>query len=312
MPPMIVVVGEALIDLLVHPDGSLAAVPGGGPFNAARTIARLGGDVAFLGALSTDRFGRILRDALESDGVDLSMTTTTDAPTTLAVAELDGHGSASYRFHTAGTSAAELPAETVAAALATRPAAVHLGSLGLVIEPVASILGAGIAGVDEGTLVMLDPNCRPLAIADRPAYIARIDAVVARSDIVKVSEDDLAYLRPGIAAVDAARGLLEHGPTVVVLTDGAHPVRVQTTGGSFEVPVPPIQVVDTVGAGDAFGGAFLARWIERGWSRADLADTDRLRDAVASAIEIAAATCGQAGADPPRRPVSGRPPAGPS
>jgi fructokinase len=308
---MIVVAGEALTDLLVHPDGSLAAVPGGGPFNTARTIARLGGEVAFLGALSTDRFGRNLRDALEADGVDLSMTTTTDAPTTLAIAELDGHGSATYRFHTSGTSAAELRAEVLAAALAARPDALHVGTLGLVMEPMASVISDGLAGADDGTLVMLDPNCRPLAIADRSAYLRRLDAVVARSDVVKASVDDLAYLRPGIAAADAARGLLDQGPTVVILTDGGRLVRVRTRDDAFDVPVPPVDIVDTVGAGDAFGGAFIARWIDRGWGRADLADREHLRDAVTFAIEVAAETCTRQGAEPPRRPVSETPPARP-
>jgi fructokinase len=301
---MIVVAGEALIDLLVHPDGGLTAVPGGGPFNAARTIGRLGGEVAFLGVLSSDRFGRLLRDVLEADGVDLSMTATSEAPTTLAVAELDGRGTAVYRFHTAETSAPELRSEALAAALAMRPAAFHLGTLGLVLEPMASVLRAGLARADDETLVMLDPNCRPLAIRDRAAYVERIDAVVARSDVVKASVEDLAYLHPGVHATDAARALLDRGPMGVVLTDGGRPVRVATRDDTVEVPVPPVEVVDTVGAGDAFGGAFLARWIERDWGRRDLADMDRLVDAVSYAVGIAAATCRRAGADPPRRPAS--------
>jgi len=115
---MIVVAGEALIDLLAHPDGRMVAVPGGGPFNTARTIGRLGGTVGFLGRLSTDRFGTLLRDALVRDGVDLSLTTSTDEPTTLAVAELDERGAATYRFHTAETSAPGLTVDAVRAALA--------------------------------------------------------------------------------------------------------------------------------------------------------------------------------------------------
>jgi fructokinase len=309
MHPMIVVAGEALIDLLIHPGGGLTAVPGGGPFNTARTVGRLGGEVGFLGVFSTDRFGRLLREALEADGVDLSMTATTDAPTTLAVAELDGRGTAVYRFHTAETSAPELGPEALAAALAMRPAAFHVGTLGLVLEPMASVLRAGLARADDETLVMLDPNCRPRAIHDRTAYVERIDAIVARSDVVKASVEDLGYLQPGVPATDAARALLERGPTAVVLTDGGRPVRVATRDGMVAVPVPPVEVVDTVGAGDAFGGAFLARWIERDWGPRDLADMDRLVDAVNYAVGIAAATCRRAGADPPRGPRHDRSPA---
>ena len=120
MGAVIVVAGEALIDLIVHPDGHLAAVPGGGPFNTSRTIARLGGEVAFLGRLSEDRFGQQLRGALMADGVDLSFTETTDAPTTLAVAELDDRGAATYRFHTADTSVPGLSSDRRSSARSRR------------------------------------------------------------------------------------------------------------------------------------------------------------------------------------------------
>ena len=205
MARVIVVAGEALIDLILGPDGRLDAVPGGGPFNTARTIARLGGAVAFLGRLSTDRFGGLLRDALTGDGVDLSFAATTDAPTTLAVAELDARGAATYRFHTAETSAPGLSRDAVLAVVATRPRALHVGSLGLVLEPIASALAAGVAAADEETLVMVDANCRPLVIRDRDVYVERLHAVITRSDVVKVSGDDLDYLMPGMAHPAAAR-----------------------------------------------------------------------------------------------------------
>jgi len=302
MAPMIVVAGEALIDLLVHPDGRLAATPGGGPFNTARTIGRLDAEVAYLGCLSSDRFGSVLREALARDGVDLSLAGATDAPTTLAVAELDDRGAAIYRFHTADTSAPGLSQGAVAAALATRPRAFHLGTLGLVLEPMASALAAGVAhAADDEMLVMVDPNCRPLVIPDRAIYLDRLRAVMARADVVKVSADDLAYLAPGVAIVAAARALLDGGPTAVLLTDGGRAVVVLTGAETFEVPVPAVEVVDSVGAGDAFGGAFLARWIGRGLRRSDLTDPLALRDAVTLAVEVASLTCRRPGADPPRR-----------
>ena len=298
---MIVVAGEALIDLLVRPDGRLAAVPGGGPFNTARTVARLGLPVAFLGRLSDDRFGLTLRAALADDGVDLSLVESTTAPTTLAIAELDPAGAATYRFHTAETSAPGLSAAAVRAALAIHPRALHVGSLGLALEPMAEAIAGGVGGVARTTLVMLDPNCRPLVITDRPAYLARLDAVVRRADIVKLSTGDLAYLAPGVPAVAAARELLGRGPATVLLTDGSSPVRCLTAAFAFELEVPAVAVADTVGAGDAFGGAFLARWIERGFSRPELGDEAALRDAVTRAVEVATRTCGRPGADPPRR-----------
>ncbi len=309
MAHMIVVAGEALIDLLVHPDGRLSAAAGGGPFNTARTIGRLGGAVAFLGRLSTDRFGGVLRRYLATDGVDLSLAGTTDAPTTLAVAELDVDGAATYRFHTAETSAPGLSAQEVLAALATRPAAFHFGTLGLVLEPMASALAGGIAGVGEEILVMVDLNCRAAIIRDRGAYLDRLHAIMACADVVKVSADDLEYLAPGVATADAARALVDQGPSVVLLTDGARGATVVTGDGAIEIPAPAVRVVDTVGAGDAFGGAFLARWIERGLGRADLADGAALREAVTRAIEVASVTCQRPGADPPRRAEVDWPPA---
>ena len=297
---MIVVAGEALIDLIISPDGRLVAVPGGGPFNTARTIARLGLPVAFLGRLSDDRFGQNLRAVLSDDGVDLSLIESTSAPTTLAIAELDDVGAATYRFHTAETSAPGLSADAVRAALAIGPRALHVGALGLVLEPMAQAIVDGVKRADPTTLVMLDPNCRPLVIADRPGYLERVQPVLRRADIVKLSSDDLSYMAPGVSTVAAARDLLGHGPAAVLLTDGPKPVVGLTPTFTFELAVPDVAVVDTVGAGDAFGGAFLARWIERGFGRAELADDVALREAVARAIEVATLTCGRPGADPPR------------
>jgi fructokinase len=306
---MIVVAGEALVDLIVHPDGRLAAIPGGGPFNTARTIGRLGVDVAFLGRLSTDRFGGILSAALARDRVDLRWATLTELPTTLAVAELDTAGAASYRFHLAETSAPGLTLEDTLASLRHVPHAIHVGTLGLVVDPMASALAAGVGRTDRSTLVMVDPNCRPSVIPDGDAYLARLRGILARADVVKVSADDLSYIAPEAPPIEAARAVLANGAGAVLLTDGAHPVRVMTRDLAFEVPVPRTEVVDTVGSGDAFGGAFLARWIERGWGRAELADATALREAVTLAVEVAVVTCRRAGADPPHRAEVGWPPA---
>ena len=298
---MIVVAGEALIDLIVHQDAHVTASLGGGPFNTARTAGRLVVDVAFLGRLSTDRFGGMLATALTDDGVDPRWTTTTDAPTTLAVAELDASGAASYRFHLAETSAPTLGLDDVLAALRSVPRIVHVGALGLVIEPIASALAAGIQRASPETLVMVDPNCRPRAIRDRDAYLARLDGILARADLIKVSADDLAYLAPDAHRGDAARALLTHRRAVVLLTDGAAAVSVFGPGFAFDVPVPKVDVVDTIGAGDAFGGGFLARWVDRGYGRPELADETAVRDAATVAIDVATRTCLHPGADPPRR-----------
>lgn len=301
MARVIVVAGEALMDLLVHPDGRVDAAPGGGPFTTARTIGRLGLPVSFLGAISNDRFGRRLAGVLEADGVDLRRVPRTELPTPLAIAELDEEGSATYRFHLAGTAAAGLSLEDAVGTIAAGPAALHVGSLGLTVEPLATALAAAVAELPRSTLLMVDPNCRAAVITDPVAYVARLQRVMARATIVKVSVEDLAYIIPGTNPGDAARFLVAAGAGVVVVTDGPRPVRVVAPGVAFEVLVPPVTVVDTVGCGDAFGGALLARWVERGLGRSETHDEAALREAVALAITVSGMTAGRAGADPPRR-----------
>jgi fructokinase len=297
----IVVAGEALLDRIVAVDGRIREAPGGGPFNTARTIGRLGGQVAFLGRLSSDAAGRSMRATLIDDGVDVRWAPETTDPTTLATATLDAVGNATYRFDLEGTSAAGLTASEATAGLSPGLSAFHVGTLGLAMEPIATSLALAIAAIGDDVLVMVDPNCRPAAITDRTRYVARIAAVHRRADVVKVSRDDLAFLTPGRATVEAARELLATGPRVVVLTDGGEPVRILTQSDERIVPVPSVPIVDTVGAGDAFGGGFLARWIERGLGRADLADHAAVEDAVRHAVVVAGLTVGRIGADPPTR-----------
>jgi fructokinase len=302
---MIAVAGEALIDLILSPDGSLTAIPGGGPFNAARTIARLGADAAFVGRLSDDRFGRRIAGLLEADGVDLRWTASTPDPTTLAVAELDAQGTARYRFYLEGTSSPGLePTDLGGEPWGERHevTALHVGTLGLMVEPMASTYEWLVGALADDVLVLVDPNCRPSVLHDpgvEKAYRARLDRVLARADVVKVSGDDLAFLAPGRPTVHAARDLLGLGPTVILLTDGAEQLLVVTPGGDIRVPVPRVAVVDTVGAGDALGGAFLAAWTATGRGLADLHDHGALRAAVELAVRVASATCERQGADPP-------------
>jgi len=303
---VILVAGEALVDLLVQPDGRVAAVPGGGPFNTARTIGRLGGEVAFLGRLSTDRFGHRLRAELAADGVDLRYVESTDDPTTMAIAELDEDGSATYRFLTDGTSAPGLSATAAAAAFGFTPVAVHVGTLGLVLEPMADVL---VGGLDtSGTsLAMVDLNIRRAAIEDAGVVRSRLDRVLAAADVIKASVEDLDFVFPGIEPTAAATSLTSrHGATVLV-TDGARAVRIVSPGCVREVGVPETVVVDSVGAGDAFGGAFLAWWIEHGLGRHELVDADALAEATTRAIDVATLTIQRPGADPPRRSEAGWP-----
>jgi fructokinase len=296
----IVVGGEALVDLVAGATGELSAHLGGGPFNCARTLGRLERPVAYLGRLSSDRFGTRLRDQLRADGVSLDAVVDTDDPTTLALAELDAAGAASYRFYVDGTSAPGLTPEVALSALPARVAAVHVGTLGLVFEPTAEALEAVVMHVDASTLAMLDVNIRPPVIRDPAAYRARLGRLLPRCHAVKASDDDLAWLHPDQGPVDAARTLLEAGPSVVLLTRGAEGVTIVTRGGADDVPAAPADVVDTIGAGDAFGGGFLAWWSRNGLGPAELGGRDALLDATRFAALVAARTVERAGATPPR------------
>jgi len=293
---VIAVAGEALVDLV--PEGAaLRPLPGGGPYNAARAAARLGADVAFLGRISTDALGEVLRAGLADDGVAMGCVVATDDPTTLAVAAVGPDGGAAYTFYVDGTSAPGLTDADVARALAgTDVDVLCVGTLGLVFEPSASALERLVAEASDDVLVVVDPNCRPAAIGgDAAAYRARLARVLTRADLVKASAEDLEWLVPGAAPERAMRELLRAGATGIVTLggDGALVVPPEADGAAFTVPAPRVDVVDTIGAGDAFLGALLAR-------RPAPGDPDALREAVAFACAVAARTCERAGADPPR------------
>ena len=294
---MITVAGEALIDLIVDPAGHIDPRFGGGPFNVVRAVARLGLPSAFLGRLSSDRFGRLMREDLDRHGVQAAIEAPTDAPTTLAMVDVDPAGVPGYHFYLADTSAAAIgPGQAIVPADTT---ALHIGSLGLVMEPVGTSLEQLVASLPAGITVMLDPNCRPGAIDSRQAYLDRLDRILRRVDLIKTSTEDLAYLFPGQGAEQAAAELLARGPACVVVTDGAAAVRAFAAGHEIRAEVPPANVVDTVGAGDAFGGAFLTWWIGNGFGRDDLHDPDTVRRATRAAVYASVVTCTRRGAEPP-------------
>jgi fructokinase len=294
----ITVAGEALVDLVIQPDGEVTATLGGAPFNTARAAARLGAPVTFVGALSTDRFGSLLAAQLTADGVHIA-SARTDLPTTLAAAEVDGSGAASYRFYIDGTSAPALESGDTAP---VSSGIFFTGGLGLVLQPMADTVLAMVDSVDDSTTVVFDINCRPRVVGDRAAYLDRINRLLRRADIVKVSDDDLAYLSPGVDVLDAARHLGAVGGAAVLVTAGASTTSIVAGDGVIEVPVAPLSapVVDSIGAGDTFGGGLVAWWMASGRGRADVNAVD-LQQAVLAAHAAAAIVVTRRGADPPQR-----------
>jgi len=294
---VIVVVGEALVDLVVDANGAVAAALGGAPVNTSRSCGRLGADVSYGGAISVDRFGCMLAAQLAADNVGLDLVERCEQPTTLAVAELDERGAASYRFYVDGTSAPSYTTKLED----RRPTWLFTGGLGLVFEPMAATIETMLDDRPVGCAVMVDVNCRPRVVDDRDRYVSRLERVFAHADIVKVSDEDLAYLRPGVEPLEAARAVLSRGPRAVLLTAGASSVHVLTASSESEVPVPRVAVVDTIGAGDSFSGGFLTWWSASSRTVAQLGEPAELVPAVAAAIAVAAVTCTRRGADPPWR-----------
>jgi fructokinase len=223
----------------------------------------------------------------------------TDDPTTLALAEVDAEGVARYRFYERATSAPGLETEAALAVVPPDVGILHVGTLGLALEPIASALEALVERLSGRALVMVDPNVRPWVIADRDAYVQRLHRVLGRTHVVKVSEEDLAWLDPERPAPEAARALLELGPAVALLTLGGDGALAVTAAGDVRVAAPTVAVVDTIGAGDAFGGGFVAWWHGRGLGPDALRDDELVTRATRHAVLVAALTCAQPGASPP-------------
>ena len=311
----IVVVGEALVDLVVtsesfdpaDPSVPLGAALGGAPFNVARTAGRLGAEVEFVGALSSDAFGRALAAALAADGVGRGFVTETDAPTALAVAEVDAAGSATYRFHLAASSLMIHDPGSWQAAFAAAGMIVT-GGLALSIEPLADALVDELTAMSTATattgrapIVILDLNHRPTVVDDPVAHRERLERVIAVADVIKASDEDLGGLWPERGIDEILRRTRRDVLQSWIVTRGGDDVEIHGDGWCHRIVPPAIDVVDTIGAGDAFVGALAAWWSHAGPDRGRLAERDVLVGAVSAAIEVAALTCTRRGADPPRR-----------
>jgi fructokinase len=297
---MILVAGEALVDLVVI-DGSILPSPGGGPYNTARALGRLGASVGFLGRLSHDHFGRMLADVLAESGVSLHYTSRGPEPSALAIAHRSAGGEAEYSFYLGGTTFA-----AVGYASAALPGAdvraLYAGSLALALEPSGSALEALVERECQRRTVVIDPNVRAAAIVDQAAYRARFDRCCRAAHIVKLSASDASWLFPDIGHEDVARHLLDRGAELVVMTLGADGAIASTHRAQARVQSQPIDVADTIGAGDAFGAGLLVALQERGalvpGSLSDLADS-YLEYALRFASAVAALTCARSGAQTP-------------
>lgn len=301
---MILCCGEALIDMLPRKTGAdedaFAPYPGGAVFNTAIALGRLGRDAGFFSGLSTDLFGMMLADALAASHVSADLSVRSDRPTTLAFVRLV-NGQASYAFYDENTAGRMLSPGDLPN-LPDHVAALFFGGISLVVEPCARAYEALMLREAPRRVAMIDPNIRPGFIRDEAAYRARIGRMLAAADIVKLSDEDLAWLE-GSDDTDAhVAALLERGPKLVCITRGSDGVSGYTAVRRVDVAANRAQVVDTVGAGDTFNAGLLAALDQAGALTkdgvAELSD-ETLHAALSLGARAAAVTVGRAGANPP-------------
>lgn len=304
---MILVAGEALIDLLPVPGEQhrFDARPGGAPFNVAVGLARLGQRTSFLGRISADSFGRRLRAHLNVAGVDLSMVVAAAEATTLAVTDLDPSGAAVYSFYANGTADWQWAESEVPQEVPASIGALYTGGLALRFGPGAAVLEGLLrrARRQGSALIFLDPNVRCGFDFSVSAERARIERQLRLAHIVKASEDDIASLYPGQDWREIAASWQRMTSAMVVVTRGASGAYALAPGGAeITVPAVPADVVDTVGAGDAFAAALLDGLIGEipagtGPAAVGRIPVDVTRRVLERACISAAFTCSRAGAD---------------
>ena len=304
---MFVVCGEALMDVFAvdeTPTGmALDARIGGSPFNVALGLARLAQPVSFFGALSSGFLGQRLLKALRAEDIGTGCTAVIDAPTTLSLVGLDARGVPSYSFYGEGCADRLLPLS----ALAQVPAgvrALQVGSYAMVVEPVAATQRALIEREQGRSLIAYDPNIRLNVEPDLARWRAALEWMLPRTQLLKVSDEDLGLLFPGADLATLAQDWLAAGVPLVVVTQGGAGAQAWARGVHVRSAPQPVTVVDTVGAGDTFQAALLTWLAEHGrlapqalaeWTEAELA---ALLDFAGRAAAI---TCSRRGADLPRR-----------
>ena len=290
------VCGEVLIDLIPGSDGVRVPHVGGGPANTAKALARLGHDVQFIDGISTDEYGVAARKELLDDEVKLDLALTSDKPTCLAIISLDANGGASYEFKIDGTATFDFDLKWLPDPSRYKPQVLHIGTLVTVIQPGADVLYDWAMQVAEFAPIVFDPNIRPSVMGDHDLYEAAVEKWAALSSVIKVSDDDMAWLYPGQKYEDVAQRWLNDGVALVVVTRGSNGIIGFTADGSVEVDGAKITVADTVGAGDTVGAIIVEAMIEKGI----LALTgDVLKATLHRAAVAAGITCSRKGAQPP-------------
>jgi fructokinase len=298
--PRALVVGEALVDVVLRRGAQPAEHPGGSPANVAIGLGRLGRRVDLLTWLADDAYGDLVREHLAASDVHVLAGDRGPERTSVARAHLDDQGAATYEFDLTW----DLPDRFDEGDDA--PAVVHTGSIATVLTPGAEAVARLLADRRATSTLTYDPNLRPALMGDAGATLPVVERLVELADVVKVSDEDLAWLHPGVAPVEIARDWLRRGPALVVVTLGGEgALAVTAAGDEIALTAPPVTVADTVGAGDSF----MAGLIDGLWSagllgagaREQLHAVDRatVERVLVRCAAIAAITVSRAGANPP-------------
>ena len=299
---MILVVGESLVDIVVRSDGRRSEHPGGSPANVAVGLGRLGHPVMLATSLGDDERGQVVRAALERSHVELAPDSVSAAPTSTATAWLDARGAARYDFDITWD-----PAGLDSVSIGPL---VHTGSIAAYLGPGADAVEQLVKRAAETALVTFDPNIRPRLFDDREAVLTRLTRLVASCGVVKVSDEDLDWLYPGIAPTAVARSWIDLGAGLVVITAGARGSFAVHSAGEVHVASSTTPVIDTVGAGDSFMSGLIDAMVTTGLVESGGADPaagvrglslSDLRSYMHHANISAAITIGRPGADPPTR-----------
>lgn len=294
--PDILVVGEALVDIVHRSDGSVDEKPGGSPTNVAITLGRLGRAPRLLTHLGDDERGRAVRAWLEASGVAVEGAVA--ARTSTAAAVLDATGAAQYEFEI------DWSVDTTDAG---EPDALHVGSIATALAPGADAVFALVERLSASALVTFDPNIRPSLVDDADDVRRRVASLIAHADVVKASDEDAAWLHPAEPVDEVARRWAAAGPALVVITAGSDGAVAARGRDVVRIPAPRVDVVDTVGAGDTFMGVLVDGLIDAGAVGTSAREAiEALSESDLTAIlrrsaDAAAVTVSRPGADPPTR-----------
>ena len=303
---MILCCGEALIDMIPTatkqgPDGFVPH-SGGAVFNTAIALGRLGAQTGMLSGISADMFGRQLIDGLEASHVDTSRVIPSDRPTTLAFVQLtDGH--ATYDFYDENSAGRMLVPDDMPI-LTDEVSALFFGGISLACEPCADAYAALLLREADQRVIMMDPNIRPGFINGIPRYRTRLTSMIAKADIIKVSDEDLNWILPDVTDQQAQiAAVLDNGPSLVVLTRGGKGATGFVANGTeVSVPAQKVVAVDTVGAGDTFNAGILAKLSQLGLlgkSEVKHLDATTLETVLQYGAKVASITVSRNGANPP-------------